>query len=218
MKLYSVTLAFVALCAPAAVAQDASKLDLFVGYSYLRENPEQNFKSFAMNGGLTALSYNLTEQFAIESEFGGYHSGGVNGVPFDSTSYNYLFGPKWSIGGRSQKVIPFVHVLWGVNHFTTSILSSNLSRPTATPPIAGQAAQRLGGSRTGFNMVAGGGVDIQLNKRFLIRPAQVDYYLTDFTTPDYLIPSTGFTPPSASSKQQGNFRFSAGIVFKFGSR
>lgn len=55
-----------------------------------------------------------------------------------------------------------------------------------------------------FAMAVGGGVDIKISEHFAIRPIQAEYFLTRFT--------------DGPSNQQNNFRFSAGIVFRFGKR
>jgi hypothetical protein len=55
-----------------------------------------------------------------------------------------------------------------------------------------------------FAMTAGGGIDFQISEHFTIRPAQAEYFLTRFT--------------DGTRNRQNNFRYSAGIVFRFGSR
>jgi opacity protein-like surface antigen len=60
------------------------------------------------------------------------------------------------------------------------------------------------GSVTAFGMTAGGGVDVALTKHISIRPAQAEYYLTTFN--------------DGNNNRQNNFRFSAGIIFRFGGK
>ena len=55
-----------------------------------------------------------------------------------------------------------------------------------------------------FAMTAGGGVDFKISEHFAIRPVQAEYLLTKFT--------------DGASNQQNSFRYSAGIVFRFGTR
>ena len=54
-----------------------------------------------------------------------------------------------------------------------------------------------------FAMAAGGGVDFQLSRHLAIRPAQAEYF------PSKL--------PDGLNNRQNNFRFSSGIVIRFGS-
>jgi hypothetical protein len=58
------------------------------------------------------------------------------------------------------------------------------------------------GWQSHFAMTAGGGIDVKISKHFSIRPVQAEYFLTKI--PDGLI------------NRQNNFRFGAGIVFRFG--
>ena len=63
-------------------------------------------------------------------------------------------------------------------------------------------------------MAVGGGIDIKLNKIFVLRACQIDYYLTRYEA----LPVT--LPPGAtqSARNQNNFRFAAGMAFNFGAR
>jgi len=55
-----------------------------------------------------------------------------------------------------------------------------------------------------FAMTAGGGVDFTISEHFAIRPVQTEYFLTKFT--------------DGANNLQNNFRYGAGIVFRFGTR
>ena len=58
------------------------------------------------------------------------------------------------------------------------------------------------GWQSHFAMTAGGGIDVKISKHFSIRPVQAEYCLTKI--------------PDALNNRQNNFRFGAGIVFRFG--
>jgi opacity protein-like surface antigen len=60
------------------------------------------------------------------------------------------------------------------------------------------------GSVTAFGMTAGGGVDVSVSRHIAIRPVQAEYFLTTF--------------PDGNNNRQNNFRFSAGIIFRFGGK
>jgi opacity protein-like surface antigen len=66
------------------------------------------------------------------------------------------------------------------------------------------ASNRIGGgpSQNSFAMTAGGGVDIRASRHFSIRPVQAEYLLTKI--------------PDGLNDRQNNFRFGAGVVFRFG--
>ena len=55
-----------------------------------------------------------------------------------------------------------------------------------------------------FAMTAGGGVEFKISEHFAIRPVQAEYFLTKFT--------------DGASNRQNNFRYGAGIAFRFGAR
>ena len=59
-----------------------------------------------------------------------------------------------------------------------------------------------GGSQSHFAMTTGGGVDFKVSRLIAIRLAQVEYFMTRF--------------PDGLNNRQNNFRFSTGIVFRFG--
>lgn len=59
----------------------------------------------------------------------------------------------------------------------------------------------IGGSDTSFAAVFGGGVDVKVNDNIAWRVGQADYVLTRF-----------------GGDSQHNFRFSTGVVFRFGSK
>jgi outer membrane immunogenic protein len=58
------------------------------------------------------------------------------------------------------------------------------------------------GSKTAFGTTAGGGIDVTVSRHFSVRPVQAEYFLTKF--------------PDGASNRQNNFRYSAGIAFRFG--
>ena len=60
------------------------------------------------------------------------------------------------------------------------------------------------GNGTAFAMTVGGGVDVRVSPRIAIRLAQAEYLMTRF--------------PDGLSNRQDNFRFGAGVVFRFGQQ
>jgi opacity protein-like surface antigen len=164
---------FLALFSLVAIAQEGSypKSEVFAGYQYTRmEGTNANGYNFAFNG-------NFNEWFGITGDFSGaYRSEG--GISFHN--YTYTFGPVISL--RTNKAFtPFAHALIGGDHASASATGF--------------------GSATGngFAMMAGGGVDFNINPHMAFRAAQADWML---------LHSSG----STSSK---NARISTGIVFKF---
>lgn len=58
------------------------------------------------------------------------------------------------------------------------------------------------GWQSHFAMTAGGGIDVKLSKHLSIRPVEAEYFLTKL--------------PNGLNNRQNNFRFGAGLVFRFG--
>jgi Outer membrane protein beta-barrel domain len=207
MKLAVSSVALMSLFVLEAVAQDVPKADIFLGYSFLRANSAQTIPAFTANGGLANFGFNFTNHIALEGEIGGYHNGNISGKQLDTTSYSYLLGPRFSLG-RSRTVDPYIHVLFGVNRAATSIAASSVLIPT---PLPTSTNGRYEASQANFAMAAGGGLDVKLSRHVLLRPIQLDYYLTRFETPSILDPTGG-----TSNRNQHDLRFAAGLMFSFG--
>jgi len=200
---------FLGLC---AFAQDTPKVDLFTGYSFLRYNSAQTVPAFTANGGIGTLGFNFTDAIGLEAELGGYHNGNINDNHFDSTTFSFLFGPRLSYG-RSKKVDPYFHVLFGGQHATSSIAADSILvvNPLSATPSDG----RYKASQTTFAMAIGGGIDIKLSKGITFRPVQIDYYLTRFEAPEIVVPTDS---TAKTARNQNNFRYATGIQFNFGAR
>lgn len=113
--------------------------------------------------------------FGLTADFSGHY--GVFGS--QSSRYSFLFGPI--VAFHLTKLRPFGHALFGVTKETTS---SGFSYSFLAPEVA-----------------LGGGLDLNLSRRFALRLAQVDYEWQRN-------PTSGLPAPHG-------FRLSAGVVFKF---
>jgi opacity protein-like surface antigen len=185
MRIVVSLLGFLALGAGSIYGQETPKVDVFAGYSYVRENPSTSgVDSFSLNGGSASLTYHVKDWVSAVADFGGYHNGNILGSGVDGTLSTYLFGPRVSYRSY-RRITPFAEALFGVAHAGAS--------------IAGGSA----GSQNAFGMAIGVGADYRLNNRFSLRPIQVDYLLTRFPE------GTG------SNQTQNNLRASTGIVVHF---
>jgi len=163
MKLKAVVylLAFLSFTAAASFAQDVPKLDVFVGYSYVRDNPSTSgVPSFNLHGGSASVAYNANNWLSGVADFGGYHANNILGSGVDGTISTYLFGPRISYR-KHERITPFAQALFGVAHATGSGFG-------------------VSGSDNAFAASFGGGVDVKLFHRLSWRPAQVEYLLTRF--------------------------------------
>jgi Outer membrane protein beta-barrel domain len=134
-----------------AAQQDASKFDLFGGYSYFNGSTSGATNRFSLNGWNAQASYNVTRWLGATADFGGYY-----GSPFKvgAHDYTFLFGPTINI--RTPHATPFVHALFGVDHFTATALGGSISN-------------------SAFAMAVGGGIDIPVKGMFSIRAGQFDW-------------------------------------------
>jgi opacity protein-like surface antigen len=187
-------LAFLSLFTVASQAQEASRLSVFGGYSYVRANPSDssNLGGFSMNGGNFSAAYKLNGWLSGVADIGGYHATrpldctalGCSGTgDFKGNTWTYLFGPRVTFR-HFGRVTPFAEVLFGVAHTTPNVFLTN--------------------KQTDFAMSVGGGVDYRLSHRLAIRPLQLEYLQTRFKEFDVIDRQT-----------QNNLRLSTGIVFRF---
>jgi opacity protein-like surface antigen len=182
-----------ALCLPlAASAQEvAPKVEIFGGYSYMRDDTIGGVNAHGFN---TSLAGNITKHVGIVGEFSRFT--GSRSLPVPSTPIlvnvdvnvlTYLFGPRIVL--HRGKAEPFVHALLGGARENAEFPG----RPVF--PITDNA----------FAFALGGGLDVKVNDNFAIRVAQIDY-LGD-KLGDKLGSHTG-----------NNFRYSTGIVIRLGKR
>jgi hypothetical protein len=198
----------IALCLP-ALAQEYPKKEVAIDYSFVRFNPSIfNSQSRNLNGGGGSFTYNVRKGIGIKAELNGYGSntagfvipapvvtsrGVIPAGTFSASGnlFSYLFGPQFKV--NLGKVSPFAEALWGGAH---SNVYANLFK--AAGGVASAAP-----SNNAFAMAYGGGIDVSVTKVVSIRPVQVDYFMSRFGN-------------VFATRNQNNFRYSAGIVFGLG--
>jgi hypothetical protein len=197
-----------------AWAQEFPRTEVGVNYTYARYSPSVKYsQGHSLNGGGGSVTYNWNEYLGIKADLQGYGSNETNFVIPSNTVFpnglsgkvqgnlfTYLFGPQFKV--RAHRFQPYGHILFGAAH--TNVYANAFKQ--ICQPIAGGCPFSKSPSSDAFAMAFGGGVDIPFNKLISIRPAEFDYFLTRFTNP--------FT----GTGNQNNFRYSAGVVFTFGSR
>ena len=178
----------------AAYAQEVStpKVEVGLNYSYSRMNPGGSLPSYNANGGFGSVQYNFNKAFGVVADLGANYVGNVNGVQIGNTAFEYLFGPRFT--WRHSRFSPYVQALFGGERF------SNGYNPSSSSPL-------LGTSQNNFAGAFGGGLDVTLTQHVAVKPFQVDYLMTQFA------PGSG-NPTNVAN----NLRYSAGVVFRFGSK
>jgi hypothetical protein len=207
MKIRTILLVgVILLMGSTAFAQEYSKWEVPVDYSYARGNGA-NIRAFSLNGGGGGVVYNFSQFFGIKGDLQGYgsttrvYTNVVNPliagtvipqVTAQGNLFTYMAGPQLRLPTHTFK--PFAEFLFGGAH-TNSY--SNLVKATGF---------NVGTSNNAFAMAVGGGFDIRINKKISFRPFEMDYLLTRFGNP--------FIP--GGNHNQNNFRYNAGINFTFG--
>ena len=199
--IYGTMLALAGL-SPLAQAQ---RSELSVDYSFINYNPARSLAGARnLNGGGAAFVYNFSKFVGAKAELEGYGSttytftvptNNPHGLPpgvyqSSGSGFTYLFGPQINIPLR--KVRPFGEALFGGAY--NNVYANFYTKAN----VLGAAP-----SNNGFAMAIGGGLDIPVGERIMIRPAELDYFLTR-----YQINALG-------TNNQSNFRYQAGVVFVF---
>lgn len=186
---------FLAVSVPAMAQDEAPKIDLFGGYSYARFSVDTSKLAAPVgtlglnaNGGSGSAAFNANNWLGLVADFGGYKISqtvtvGGKKINVDTNVFSYMFGPRLSL--RRGSVFPFAQVLVGGARLASSLRKAN------NPEEA-------------FALTAGGGLDWKASRRFGIRLAQVEYFLTRFN--------------DNNRNRQQNLRFSTGVIIYLGQR
>lgn len=167
-------------------------------------------------GLFTVNAYAQTPQAEV---FGGYSYLRINpgsGIPGENVpagwhasvagNFNSWFGLAGDFSGHYKNIFGVnvnTHIFTVGPRFTARANES--VQPFAHFQVGGArigaGVSGFGGSDTSFAAVMGGGVDVKLNDSVAWRLGQFDYVLTRF-----------------GGDSQHNFRYSTGVVFRFGSK
>ena len=177
-----------------AVAQDYPKVEVFGGYSYFRMDTTTNFGApsdadrLNMNGFDINVAINGNKWFGFVTDFGATYGTLDTSYNYDPgveswadiSNYSLMIGPRITL--HRGKVTPFLQALIGFAHGKYSELGEDFTS-------------------NNLAMAFGAGLDISVNDRFAIRPAQVEYYTA----------RNGWT-----GNYSDDIRLSAGFVLRFG--
>lgn len=180
------------------------RVELFLGYSYLRAVPTYaaGNRLVDLNGGSASLAYNFNRYLGIVADVGGYDDSKVRltgadpsvDVNSSGTVYSYLFGPRISFRGHGR-VTPFVQALFGEVRASDVTIASGCTGASCT--VLPEESK--------FGFTAGGGLDLRVHRHFALQLIQAEYLMTNFEDHD-----------TGKSASQNDMRLSSGIVFRFG--
>jgi len=214
-KFVGAVLAVIALFAIASVAQEIPKLELAGGYSYINFHPGTSIiTSQNMNGGGGSAVFNFSKYFGIKADFMGYAVGTgwtqkliSLGYPVTGSAsgnlFTYMFGPQ--IKKHSGRLQPFGEGLFGAAHsngYGTILGCLSGNDPNSCNLKNGH------GNNNAFAMEWGGGLDWAVSPKVQIRPVEVDYLYTNF--------SSNHVARIANS--QNSFKYFAGVNFTLGGK
>ena len=147
------------------------------------------------NGGRTSFNgfdlnadYNVTQRIGFALDGTWTRNSGNLDGPFHQDIYSYMGGPRFYPVGH-KRLTPFVHALFGLGRYTLVV----------------PGPEGFSYGENDFAFAFGGGIDATVTKRVAVRLGQVDYERTPFTIEQNL-------------PAQNNFRFSAGVVIRFGEK
>jgi peptidoglycan-associated lipoprotein len=169
-----------------AQAQEGGRVNVGIDYNYVRTNaPPGGCGCFNLQGGDGWLSFNFSRHFAIVGLVSGQRASDINGSGEDLTLTSFVAGPRYSFAVK-RRFAPFAQVLLGGAHASGSLAPGDIL---------------VDSSSNAFAMLAGGGLDIGLNRHFAIRALEADYFMTRFN--------------NGVNERQNNIRLSAGVVVRF---
>jgi hypothetical protein len=192
------------LFAASAFAQDVPRFETYLGYSFTRVNSGIDVPAFSANGGLGEVAFNFNKWLSAVGSFNAVHNGNIHDVHLDQTLFGYNFGPRVHV--RFGRINPFVETLFGATHDSRSFQVPGTSVKIGNTILA----QRFVNSATAFSMLAGGGLDLPINRHLAFRPIKLDYYLTRFQ-PVFI---QGLSDVNRN-RNQSNLLYSTGLNFRF---
>jgi hypothetical protein len=220
MRKYFVVVGVLLMSAGSALAQEFPKVETSPAFMFIRNNP--NFtnafvitnpntgqtaitgqNSFNCAGGGGTIAYNFSSMLGIAADLGGCKFFGNTiglGNTINGNQFTYLFGPRLTFRNASP-LTPFFELSFGGDRLSASCKNSAAACVNAT-----------GGntySKNAFALSVGGGFDIKINKKFSLRPVQIEYLYTRFGNQCALAVCN-------NNNNQNSLRLKSGIVIGWG--
>ena len=102
------------LSASVAAATDFPTMETFLGYNFVRFNPNSDLApSFNANGGSGQFVYNFHGGFGAAVDLGAVNRGGSGNTAFDTTVVDFVAGPRYTLRTHHSRFMPYVQVLLG---------------------------------------------------------------------------------------------------------
>ena len=168
-------------------ATPRARPELNLQYSFVDSNaPPGGCGCFQLNGGSAGFAWPLkSSNFALAADVSAGHAGSISTTGNDLTLSTFLAGVRYTPRFRHSPFRFFGQVLAGGAHASGSLIS-------------GSSATSGG---TAFAGMVGGGVNLRVSKRVLIKLVEVDYLPTTFS--------------NGTNDHQNNLRLGAGVALAF---
>jgi outer membrane immunogenic protein len=163
-------------------------LEISFNYSYARSNaaPGQ-CGCFNMNGGSSEVAFHAFRALSVVADLTGERAASIGASAGDGLSLvAFTVGPRFSHRFARGKFTPFVQGLIGSAHGFDGLF------PNSSGSLSGAATARA--------ILAGGGLDLTINRHIAIRAFQADYLRTQL--------------PNGQANEQNLLRVGAGIVLR----
>jgi outer membrane immunogenic protein len=163
-------------------------LEISFNYSYARSNaaPGQ-CGCFNMNGGSSEVAFHAFRALSVVADLTGERAASIGATAGDGLSLvAFTVGPRFSHRFAGGKFTPFVQGLVGAVHGFDGLF------PGSSGSLSGAASARA--------VVAGGGLDLTINRHIAIRAIQAEYLRTQL--------------PNGQGNEQNLLRAGAGIVLR----
>ena len=176
------------LVGPVPPANLIPKVDISLGYNHVLANaPPGVSDDFGLNTGTASVTFHVRRWLGATAELTGGHASDISSLGQNLTLITYTAGPRLLY--PHGRFVPFGQALFGVAHGSDSYFPQGTGYTT---------------SESSFAYSLGGGLDINLTRRFAIRALDAQFLHTDFA--------------NGSSNVQRHLTIGAGVVLKFGGK
>src|SRR5215475_5971851 len=101
-------------------ATEPPKVETFLGYNFVRFNPNSDFvPSFNANGGSGQFVYNVRRWIGGAVEIGAVNKGTLGGFNVNTTVLHFVAGPRFRYYNHAR-FTPYAEALFGGAYATTS--------------------------------------------------------------------------------------------------
>jgi outer membrane immunogenic protein len=163
-------------------------LEISFNYSYARSNAAPGQCScFNMNGGSSEVAFHAFRALSVVADLTGERAASIGATAGDGLSLvTFTVGPRFSHRFSGGRFTPFVQGLVGAAHGFDGLF------PSSGGSLSGAANARA--------VLAGGGLDLTINRHLAIRAIQANYLRTQL--------------PNGQGDEQNLLRLGAGIVLR----